>query len=68
MSVRSVWHAGFTVADIEQSIAFWTEAVGMVLRHRQIQENAYTWSASRTCGCRSRSSGSRKEATARQVT
>ena len=42
MSVRSVWHAGFTVGDIDLSIAFWTEAVGMVLRHRQIQENEYT--------------------------
>jgi catechol 2,3-dioxygenase-like lactoylglutathione lyase family enzyme len=42
MPVRSVWHAGFTVDDIEASIAFWTDAVGMVLRHRQIQENEYT--------------------------
>jgi catechol 2,3-dioxygenase-like lactoylglutathione lyase family enzyme len=42
MSVRSVWHAGFSVRDIERSIAFWTEAVGLVLRHRQIQENEYT--------------------------
>lgn len=42
MSVKSLWHAGFTVDDIERSIAFWTEAVGMVLRHRQIQENEYT--------------------------
>jgi catechol 2,3-dioxygenase-like lactoylglutathione lyase family enzyme len=42
MPVRSVWHAGFSVRDIEASIAFWTEAIGLVLRHRQIQENEYT--------------------------
>jgi catechol 2,3-dioxygenase-like lactoylglutathione lyase family enzyme len=42
MSVRSVWHAGFSVRDIDASVAFWTEAVGLVLRHRQIQENEYT--------------------------
>ena len=42
MSVKSVWHAGFSVRDVEASIAFWTEALGLVLRHRQIQENEYT--------------------------
>lgn len=42
MTINSVWHAGFTVSDIERSIAFYTEAVGLELRHRQEQENAYT--------------------------
>ena len=42
MTVKSVWHAGFSVNDIETSIAFWTQAVGLELRHRQIQENEYS--------------------------
>jgi catechol 2,3-dioxygenase-like lactoylglutathione lyase family enzyme len=42
MTINSVWHAGFTVSDIERSIAFYTEAVGLELRHRQEQENEYT--------------------------
>lgn len=42
MTINSVWHTGFTVSDIERSIAFYTEAVGLELRHRQEQENAYT--------------------------
>lgn len=42
MTINSVWHAGFTVSDIERSIAFYTEAVGLELRHRQEQRNEYT--------------------------
>lgn len=42
MTIRSVWHTGFTVSDIERSIAFYEGAVGLTLRHRQEQENAYT--------------------------
>ena len=42
MPVRSVWHTGFSVADIDESIRFWSEGVGLVLRHRQIQENVYS--------------------------
>lgn len=42
MTINSVWHTGFTVSDIERSIAFYTEAVGLELRHRQEQENEYT--------------------------
>jgi len=41
-NVLGIWHAGFSVTDIELSIRFWTEGVGLVLRHRQIQENPYT--------------------------
>jgi catechol 2,3-dioxygenase-like lactoylglutathione lyase family enzyme len=40
--VLGIWHAGFSVTDIESSIRFWTEGVGLELRHRQIQENPYT--------------------------
>ncbi|MGX6447984.1 VOC family protein [Patulibacter sp. S7RM1-6] len=42
MTIRSVWHTGFTVSDIERAIAFYEGAVGLRLRHRQEQENAYT--------------------------
>lgn len=42
MTINSVWHTGFTVSDIERSIAFYTEAVGLTLRHRQEQANEYT--------------------------
>lgn len=42
MTIRSVWHTGFTVSDIERSIAFYEGAVGLRLRHRQEQRNAYT--------------------------
>lgn len=42
MTINSVWHTGFTVSDIERSIAFYTEAVGLELRHRQEQQNEYT--------------------------
>lgn len=41
-SVRSVWHLGITVSDIERSIAFYTEALGLELRHSQEQHNPYT--------------------------
>lgn len=41
-SVLGIWHTGFSVTDIETSIRFWTEGVGLVLRHRQVQENPYT--------------------------
>ncbi len=40
--VVGIWHTGFSVTDIDLSIRFWTEGVGLVLRHRQIQENPYT--------------------------
>lgn len=42
MTIRSVWHTGFTVSDLERSIAFYEGAVGLRLRHRQEQENEYT--------------------------
>lgn len=42
MTIRSVWHTGFTVSDIERSIAFYEGAVGLTLRHRQEQANEYT--------------------------
>jgi catechol 2,3-dioxygenase-like lactoylglutathione lyase family enzyme len=42
MTVRAVWHTGFSVVDIDRSIAFYRDALGLTLRHRQIQDNVYT--------------------------
>lgn len=42
MTINSVWHTGFTVSDIERAIEFYTEGVGLTLRHRQEQANEYT--------------------------
>jgi catechol 2,3-dioxygenase-like lactoylglutathione lyase family enzyme len=42
VSVRGIWHAGFSVRDIERSIAFYRDALGLNLRHRQVQDNPYT--------------------------
>ena len=38
----AVWHFSFTVSDIEQSIRFYRDVVGMELIHTQEQANAYT--------------------------
>jgi len=38
----AVWHFSFTVSDIEQSITFYRDVLGMELVHRQVQDNAYT--------------------------
>lgn len=40
--VKTFFHFSFTVSDIEQSIAFYQDLLGMQLVHRQIQDNAYT--------------------------
>ena len=37
-----VFHIGFCVSDIEQSIRFYRDGIGLVMRHRQIQDNPYT--------------------------
>ncbi|OQA43606.1 MAG: Lactoylglutathione lyase [Chloroflexi bacterium ADurb.Bin325] len=38
----NTWHFSFTVSDIEQSILFYRDVLGMELVHRQEQANAYT--------------------------
>lgn len=38
----SYWHFSFTVADIERSVKFYTEVLGMKLIHEQRQANEYT--------------------------
>lgn len=37
-----VWHFSFTVADMERSVAFYRDALGFQLIHRQEQANEYT--------------------------
>ena len=38
----NTWHFSFTVSDIEQSIHFYRDIMGMELVHEQEQANAYT--------------------------
>jgi catechol 2,3-dioxygenase-like lactoylglutathione lyase family enzyme len=40
--VRSVFHVGFVVSDLDSSLRFYCEGLGLELRHRQLQNNAYT--------------------------
>jgi catechol 2,3-dioxygenase-like lactoylglutathione lyase family enzyme len=42
VTVTAVWHVGFSVRDLDRSIAFWRDGMGLRLRHRQVQENEYT--------------------------
>jgi catechol 2,3-dioxygenase-like lactoylglutathione lyase family enzyme len=42
MSFSGIWHTSFTVDDIEKSIAFYCDLLGMELVHRQQQANEYT--------------------------
>jgi lactoylglutathione lyase len=41
-SVRSIFHVGFVVRDLDASINFYRDGLGLELRHRQLQHNAYT--------------------------
>lgn len=41
MPIRNLWHVSFTVADLERSVAFYTD-LGLEVIHRQTQRNAYT--------------------------
>lgn len=41
-AVRSIFHVGFVVDDLDASIRFYRDGLGLVLRHRQLQHNAYT--------------------------
>ena len=42
MSARSIFHVGFVVSDLDASLRFYCEGLGLELRHRQLQNNAYT--------------------------
>ena len=37
-----VWHFSFTVGDLDRSIAFYRDLLGLELVHSQVQDNAYT--------------------------
>ena len=40
--LRACWHFSFTVSDLERSIVFYRDLLGMRLVHRQEQANDYT--------------------------
>jgi lactoylglutathione lyase len=40
--ILSIWHASFTVADIDRSIGFYRDELGLDLVHTQEQANEYT--------------------------
>ncbi|MEX0743631.1 MAG: VOC family protein, partial [Actinomycetota bacterium] len=40
--LRGVWHFSFTVSDLDRSIAFYRDLVGLELVHTQEQDNTYT--------------------------
>lgn len=40
--ITSVWHVGFSVSDLERSITFYKDGIGLELHHRQIGDNPYT--------------------------
>jgi catechol 2,3-dioxygenase-like lactoylglutathione lyase family enzyme len=42
VSPTSIFHVGFCVRDIEHSVAFYRDGIGLVLRHRQRQDAPYT--------------------------
>lgn len=42
LGLRGVWHFSFTVSDLDRSIAFYRDLVGLELVHTQEQDNAYT--------------------------
>jgi catechol 2,3-dioxygenase-like lactoylglutathione lyase family enzyme len=42
MAVRSIFHVGFVVRDLDASIHFYTAGLGLRLRHSQTQDNDYT--------------------------
>jgi lactoylglutathione lyase len=42
LNPTSIFHVGFCVHDIERSVVFYRDGIGLVLRHRQRQEAPYT--------------------------
>lgn len=42
MSILSLWHAGVTVSDLDRSVTFYSEVLGLRERIRQVQDNEYT--------------------------
>lgn len=42
MAFNGVWHASFTVSDMESSLDFYCGLLGLELYHQQVQHNEYT--------------------------
>ena len=42
MPYNGLWHASFTVSNLEASIDFYCGLLGMELYHQQVQHNEYT--------------------------
>lgn len=42
MTLHGLWHFSFTVADLDRSVRFYRDLIGMELVHTQVQDNAYT--------------------------
>lgn len=42
MAMLGIWHFAFHVSDLDRSILFYRDVMGMQLIHRQEQANAYT--------------------------
>ena len=40
--MKGIWHFSFTVSDLERSILFYRDLLGLELVHTQEQSNAYT--------------------------
>jgi catechol 2,3-dioxygenase-like lactoylglutathione lyase family enzyme len=42
MAPRAIWHVSFTVRNLDASIEFYRDVLGLELVHVQVQDNAYT--------------------------
>lgn len=42
MAVTDVWQFSWTVPDLDRSVKFYVDGLGLLLRHSQTQDNAYT--------------------------
>lgn len=42
MAFNGLWHASFTVSNMDASLDFYCRILGLELHHRQIQHNEYT--------------------------
>jgi lactoylglutathione lyase len=42
MTLEGLWHFSFTVADIDRSLVFYRDLLGLTLIHQQEQDNEYT--------------------------